>query len=74
MHEFQIRVSRSQRAVAVIWVAPHPSTLNALDTVRATASPGNIVEVWRDDDCVHREVIGSSATSRPIESAQSPPA
>jgi hypothetical protein len=61
MSDFEIRVHRAASAGPLIWAQPHPSTYAALCRARAHAAPGDVVEVWRDLQCVHREVVGTPA-------------
>lgn len=61
MSDFEIRLSRPSAGAPLIWAAPHPSTYAALCKARAHAAPGDVVEVWRDHQCVHREVVGTPA-------------
>jgi hypothetical protein len=71
MHEYVIRVlkahSHSEMLCGVpgrrvlIWAAPHPSTFEALRMARRFAGKGDIVEVWRDHDCVFRETVAATA-------------
>lgn len=56
MSDFEIRISRTSRA-PLIWASPQPSTYAALCKARAHAAAGDVLEVWRDHQCVHREVI-----------------
>jgi hypothetical protein len=65
MYAYEVRICRpshvalpGQGPAALIWVAPHPSTYVAFCQARAHAALGEIVEVWRDHQCVHREVMG----------------
>ena len=59
MYAYEIRILKNTCPPAVIWVSPHPSTYAALCMARAHAALGEVVEVWRDHQCVHREVIGA---------------
>ena len=61
MHDYEIRVCKNATRAPLIWAAPHPSTYTALCKARTYAAEGDVVEVWRDDQCVHREVVGASA-------------
>jgi hypothetical protein len=47
----------------LIWASPQPSTYSALCMMRGHASEGNVLEVWRGNDCVYKEVIGSTLAS-----------
>ena len=59
MNEYEIRITRSSFATKLIWAAPHPSTYSALCKVRDYAGQGDVLEVWRGTECVHREVVGA---------------
>jgi hypothetical protein len=59
MSDYQIRVFKDNARVALVWVSPS-STFAALHRVREFAQRGHTLEVWRNDECVHREVIDRS--------------
>lgn len=61
MHAYEIRILRNCIGPSLIWASPHPSTYSALCKAREHAAHGDTIEVWRDSDCIHREVIGNSA-------------
>jgi hypothetical protein len=60
MYQYQIRVTDERQRPFLIWVGP-ASTYRALSRLRELAQDGDIVEVWRDDECVHREKLGADA-------------
>ena len=60
MHDYQIRILKPSSVAPLIWAAPHPSTYAALCKARNNAAEGDVVEVWRDDQCVHREVVAAA--------------
>lgn len=61
MSNFEIRILRESSPASLIWASPHPSTYAALCKARAHAAQGDVLEVWRDHQCVHREVVGAPA-------------
>lgn len=60
MYQYQIRVTDERQRPFLIWVGP-ASTYRALSRLRDLAQDGDTVEVWRDDECVHRETLGAEA-------------
>lgn len=54
MYQYQVRITDDRQRTFLIWVAP-ASTYRALSRSRLLARHGDTVEVWRDDECVHRE-------------------
>jgi hypothetical protein len=60
MYDFEVRVLSSDGRPCVILTGPHASVLEALQTARAVSFPGNILEVWRDNDRVHREQFSAT--------------
>jgi hypothetical protein len=54
MHAFEVRILKANQKPSLILVAP-TSVVKALHTARLLAKGDNIVEVWRDNDCVHYE-------------------
>ena len=64
MHDFEIRISKPTAPLSLIWASPHPSTYAALCKARAHAAKGDVLEVWRDSECVHREVVGEKLGRR----------
>jgi hypothetical protein len=57
MHDFEVRVLNADGSPSVILTGPHASVLDALQTARSVSFPGHILEVWRDNDRVHRELF-----------------
>jgi hypothetical protein len=57
MRNYEIRISKSKFRPSIIWASPHPSAYSALCRARELANNGLTLEVWRDDECVHREVV-----------------
>jgi hypothetical protein len=57
MYRYQIRIIDDRQRPFLIWFGPD-STYQALSQTRQLARHGDIVEVWRDDECVHREKMG----------------
>jgi hypothetical protein len=60
MHDFKVRVLNGRGRPSVILVGPHASVLEALQTARSVSFPGDILEVWRDDDRVHKEIFSAT--------------
>lgn len=60
MYHYQIRITDERKRPFLIWVAP-ASTYRALSRFRELAEDGDTVEVWRNDECVHREKMGGDA-------------
>jgi hypothetical protein len=60
MHAYEIRILRNCISPSLIWASPHPSTYSALCKAREFAAHGDTIEVWRDTECIHREVISNS--------------
>lgn len=59
MYQYQIRVTDERQRPFLIWVSP-ASTYRALSRLRELARDGDTVEVWRNDECVHREKLGAA--------------
>jgi hypothetical protein len=62
MYEFEVRVLKEDHKPSLILPGPHASVLTALKTARQLAKEGDILEVWRDFDRVHREQLALSRT------------
>lgn len=62
MYQYQIRVTDERQRPFLIWVGP-ASTYRALSRLRELAEDGHTVEVWRDDECVHREKLGEEQSA-----------
>ena len=60
MHDFEVRVLNADGTPSVILAGPHASVLEALQTARTLSFPGDILEVWRDADRVHKEVFSAT--------------
>jgi hypothetical protein len=58
MYQYQVRVTDERQRTFLIWVGP-ASTYRALSRLRELAEDGDTVEVWRDEECVHREKLGA---------------
>lgn len=58
MYQYQVRITDDRQRTFLIWFAPD-STYRALSRLRLLAENGETVEVWRDDECVHRETVGA---------------
>jgi hypothetical protein len=56
MYHYQIRITDDRQRPFLIWIGPD-STYRALSQSRQLARHGDTVEVWRDDECVHRETM-----------------
>ena len=59
MSDYEIRICRPAAPASLIWASQHPSTYAALVKARTLAGEGGVVEVWRGDECVHRETIAA---------------
>jgi hypothetical protein len=57
MRNYEIRISNRRSRSFVIWASPHPSTYSAFCKARDLAKEGATLEVWRDEDCVHWEIV-----------------
>ena len=57
MHAFEVRVLKQDQITSRVRVGRHASVFKALKTARLVAKGGNILEVWRDNDCVHHEQL-----------------
>jgi hypothetical protein len=57
MSDFQVLVSKENVGPLFVWVSP-TSTYAAFRRARELSLKGDLVEVWRDDMCVHREIVG----------------
>jgi len=57
MHAFEVRILKQDQKPSRILVGQHTSVVKALKTARRVAKGGNILEVWRDNDCVHHEQL-----------------
>ena len=60
MYHYQVRITDDRQRPFLIWFAP-ASTYRALSRLRQLAEDGHTVEVWRNDECVHREKMGADA-------------
>ena len=60
MYHYQVRITDDRQRPFLIWFSP-ASTYRALSRLRQLAEDGHIVEVWRNDECVHREKMGADA-------------
>jgi hypothetical protein len=58
MYHYQVRITDDRQRPFLIWFAP-ASTYRALSRLRQLAEDGHTVEVWRNDECVHREKMGA---------------
>ena len=57
MYEFEVRVLNAAGSASVILPGPHTSVVDALKSARNVAVVGDTLEVWRDDDRVHNEIV-----------------
>jgi hypothetical protein len=63
MYNYEVRVLTAERQPSLILVGPHHSIMKAFRTARKLASDGQIVQVWRDYDCIHSEYRGAPGSS-----------